>query len=83
MCCGFEEEKLEEIRKDSPTCSRENFHLVLAIFSAKEWPINSLDIKSAFFQENEINRDVFLKPKEAGTSNIWKLNMTVYGLCNG
>ena len=51
VCRGFEEENLEEIRKDSPTtCGRENFHLVVAILSAKEWAINSLDIKSAFLQ---------------------------------
>ena len=54
---------------------------MLAIFSAKKWPINSLDIKSAFLQGNGINRDIFLTlPKESGTCNIWKLNTTVYGL---
>ena len=42
-----------------------------------------MDIKSAFLQGKSIERDVFIKPpKEANTNKLWKLNTTVYGLCD-
>ena len=42
-----------------------------------------MDIKSAFFQGKPIEREVSLKPtKEASTNKVWKLNTTVYGLCD-
>ena len=78
---GFEEENLNEIRKDSPTCSKENLRIVLAIISSRQWQASSLDVKSAFLQGNQIDRDLYLKPpKEADTGNLWKLKTTVYGL---
>ena len=70
------------MRKDSPTCCKENFRILLAIIAVKHWKIYTLDVKSAFLQGNAINRDVFIKPpREATTENIWKLLITVYGLC--
>ena len=78
---GFEEENLNDIRKDSPTCSKENLRIVLAIISSHQWQASSLDVKSAFLQGNQIDRDLYLKPpKEADTGNLWKLKTTVYGL---
>ena len=41
---GFEDEELKE-RVDSPTCSKSNLRLVVAIAASKEWRINSLDFK--------------------------------------
>ena len=80
---GFEESNLNEIRKDSPTCCKENFRLLLAIVVTNKWKVHSLDIKAAFLQGNKINRDVYLKPPtEAGTKNLWKLNVSIYGLCD-
>ena len=80
---GFEEYNLDEIRKDSPTCSKENLRLILAVISSLHWKINSLDVRAAFLQGNEIDRDVYLRPpREAATSAIWKLKRTVYGLCD-
>ena len=80
---GFKEEKLNNIRKDSPTCSKDNFRLVLSIFVSNSWIIYSLDIKLAFIQGKKIDRDVYLKsPKEAEASKLWKLNITAYGLCD-
>ena len=80
---GFKEENLNNTRKDSPTCCKDNFHLVLSIIVSNSWIIHSLDIKSTFLQGQKIDRDVYLKlPKEAETSNIWKLNITAYDLCD-
>ena len=55
---GFEEENLNEIRKDYATCSKENLQIVLAIISSHQWQANSLDVKSAFLQGNQIDRDL-------------------------
>ena len=78
---GFEEENLNDIRKNSPTCSKENLRIVLAIISSHQWQASSLDVKSAFLQGNQIDRDLYLKPpKEADTGNLWKLKTTVCGL---
>ena len=78
---GFEEENLNEIRKDSVTCSNENLRIVLAIISSHQWQASSLDVKSAFLQGNQIERDLYLKPhREADKGNLWKLKTTVYGL---
>ena len=78
---AFEEENLNEIRKDSPTCSKENLRIVLAIISSHQWQASNLDVKSAFLQGNQIDRNLYLKPpKEADTGNLCKLKTTVYGL---
>ena len=80
---GFEELDNDEIRKDSPTCCKENFRLNLLLAITKNWIINSLDIKSAILQGHPISRDIFVKPpKEINTTNLWKLLVTVYGLCD-
>ena len=80
---GFEEENLDEIGKDSPTCCKENLCVLLLLIIANKWKIRSLDIKLAFLQSNKNNCEVYLKPPvEAGTSKLWKLNISVYGLCH-
>ena len=72
---GFEEENLNEIRKDSPTCSKENLRIVLAIISSHQWQASSLDVKSALLQGNQIDRDLYLKPfYYFGTSFLNKAN---------
>ena len=77
---GFEEENLNEIRKDSLTCSKENLRILLAIISSHQWQASSLDVKSAFLQGNQIDRDLYLKPpKEADTGNLWKLKQPFMG----
>ena len=78
---GFEDAGRDNVRKDSPTCGRENLRLLFALTSSCNWRINILDIKSAFLQGKSIERDVFIKPpKEANTNKLWKLKTTVYGL---
>ena len=81
VVCGFEE-KSNDARTDSPTCSRQSLRMVFIITSTMGWQIQSLDITSAFLQGNAIKRDVFLKPpSEAGSSGVlWKLKRCIYGL---
>ena len=78
---GFQENL--DIFTDSPTCSKEGLRIVLHILASEKWTMNSIDIKSAFLQGKEIDRDVFVKPiREAGCNSdiLWKLRKTVYGL---
>ena len=79
---GFQERQNKE-RKDSPTCLKASLRLTFCMAASKKWIVKILDIKSAFLQGQLIQRDVFLKPPiEAGTSGVWKLRKTIYGLCD-
>ena len=77
---GYEE--IEKNRSDSPTCSKDNIRMLLAVAVSKDWKVQSLDIKAAFLQGNPIERSVLIKPpKEFRKENIvWKLKKVVYGL---
>ena len=77
---GFEDNEVNA-RKDSPTCSKMNLRLIIAIAASKGWKINSVDIQSAYLQGQNVERNIFLKPPaEANTPKIWKLKKYVYGL---
>ena len=78
---GFEE--LQCFRTDSPACSREGIRITLATMASHKWQLQSLDIKTAFLQGKQIQRNVFLlPPKEANTDNLWHLKKCVYGLAD-
>ena len=80
---GFEDSNLINICKDSPTCCKEHFCLLLATVVTNKWKVHSLDIKSALLQGKNIDRELYLKPpSKASTTNLWKLNISVYKLCN-
>ena len=77
---GFEEDT-EGVRKDSPTCSREAVRLLVSLAATKNWKCHTMDVKAAYLQGNEIERDVFVKPPpEFDNGMVWKLKKTVYGL---
>ena len=78
---GFEE--LDEVRSDSPTMDKCNLRLLLAICAAEKWTLESSDVKSAFLQGQNLDREVIIKPpKEAGvpTDKLWRLKVALYGL---
>ena len=77
---GFEENN-KDIPKDSPTCSKEVLRTMLALTAQKQWKLNAIDIKAAFLQGDEIDRELFvIPPKEANTTNIWRIKKCIYGL---
>ena len=77
---GFEDSETN-LRTDSPTCSKMNLRIIMAIAASKKWKINSLDIQAAYLQGKIVERDIFLKPPvEANTNCLWKLKKCVYGL---
>ena len=80
VATGFEEIYNGEILKDSPTCSKEALIMILASIAQKKWKLNAIDTKTDFLKGEEINRKVFMPPKEAETNNAWLLKKCVYGL---
>ena len=77
---GFEEHD-QDMRKDSPTCSREAVRLTLALSAAHGWDCHTIDVKAAYLQGDPIEREVFLRPPpEFDNGKLWKLHKTVYGL---
>ena len=79
---GFEE-NTTDLRKDSPTCSKEAVRLALSFASSNQWDCHTLDVKAAYLQGNDIQRDVYLHPPpEYNNGKLWKLKKTVYGLCD-
>ena len=80
---GFQE--VEDPRSDSPTLANESLKLMLAICANEEFEMQSLDVKNAYLQGREIEREVYVEPpadcKVPGM--IWRLKKTVYGTYDG
>lgn len=77
---GFEEEGHNQV--DSPTAAKATLRVFLAVATNEHWKCETIDIKAAFLQGKEIEREVYLRPPaEARVDGyIWKLNKVVYGL---
>ena len=78
---GYEDEQCYP--KDSPTIGKSAMRMIMAISASKNWKIKTTDIKSAFLQGKEMDREVFLTPpREASTERgkLWKLKHCLYGL---
>ena len=82
---GFEEKDLE-IPRDSPTVGKGAMRLLLSIAAIEGWTVKTTDIKSAFLQGKELDRDVYIRPpkeSKAPKHVIWKLKHGLYGLKDG
>ena len=81
---GFQEK--ERVPSDSPTVAKTALRTLMALAASNCWEIMTTDIKSAFLQGKEVDRDIFIRPpKEANVSpgRIWRLKKTLYGLNDG
>ena len=78
---GFEENN-KNLRKDSPTCSREGLSMVYLSAVTYSWKLESLDFTSAFLQGEAIDRNIFLRPPKdiCGKNEVWALQKCLYGL---
>ena len=82
---GFEEKDLE-IPRDSPTVGKGEMRIFLSIAGLEQCTVKTTDIKSAFLQGKELEREIYVKPpKESSTPKhkIWKLKHGLYGLKDG
>ena len=82
---GDREKGKESIRSDSPTVAKESIKIALTIAANEGFEVKSGDIKSAYLQGIEIEREVFVEPpKEAGLKEkLWKLKKGAYGIIDG
>ncbi|KAL5007820.1 hypothetical protein ScPMuIL_016626 [Solemya velum] len=81
---GFEERLF--IPSDSPTVGKGALRIVLTVAAYKVWKIKTTDIKSAFLQGKQLDREVYVKPPtESNTPSgmVWKLRHGLYGLKDG
>ena len=70
---------------DSPTVNKGAMKVFLTDASSKKWKIKTIDIKSAFLQE-QLDHDVYIKPPiESKTIHglTWKLKHVLYNLKDG
>ena len=57
---GFQEK--EAPQADSPTMLRESMKLFFAVAANQDFKLRSMDIRAAFLQARELDRDVYLQP---------------------
>ena len=57
---GFQEER--EIKSDSPTVSKLGIIVLFGTAASKEWPLEVIDVKSAFLQGDELDRELYMEP---------------------
>src|SRR6201990_3326137 len=77
----MEKECLDIEDCEAPTFSIEGLKVILPIINMKDWQVKTLDVKTAYLQGKEMEREVVIKPpKEANTLKLWRLKKTVCGL---
>ena len=80
---GFKDPYIGEILTDAPTCAKYTLRTMMSICAIEQWLPCSIDIKTAFLQGEEIQRELYITPpKEAGLdkNDIWRLVKPPYGL---
>ena len=86
LCIRGDKEKGKEfIRADSPTASKETLKLALIVAANEGFEVKSGDIKSAFLQGAQLDREIYVKPPpEANVDGkLWKLLQGAYGVLDG
>ena len=81
VCRGYEED-VTMIRTDSPTCTKESLRLLYSLGASYRWRCQSLDVRAAFLQGDEISREIYMKPPRGVEEKgyIWRLLKCPYGL---
>ena len=77
---GFQEQLAPQ--SDSPTMLRESMKLFFAVAANERFKLRSMDIRAAFLQAKELDRDVFMVPPKdvKKESALWKFKKPLYGL---
>ena len=77
---GFQEKELPQ--SDSPTMLRESMKMFFSVAANEDFELRKIDIRAAFLQAKQLDRDVFLKPPKDIKKEkiIWKLKKPLYGL---
>merc|ERR1712090_91797 len=77
---GFQEKSSPQA--DSPTMRRESLKLFFALAANQDFNLRSIDIRAAFLQAKNLEREIFLlPPKDVQKEGIiWRLKKPLYGL---
>jgi len=77
---GFQEKEVPQ--SDSPTMLRESMKMFFTVAANEEFELRKIDIRAAFLQAKQLEREVFLKPPKDIKKEkiIWKLKKPLYGL---
>ena len=72
----------EAPQSDSPTMLRESMKLFFSVAATEDFKLRNMDIRAAFLQAKELDRDIFLMPSKDVRKEgyIWKLKKPIYGL---
>ena len=78
---GDQEPNKNTIPTDSPTVNKVNIKLFYVLAASLGWTIQVADVKAAFLQGSDLDRDVFVRPPiEARRPGIiWKMIKRAYG----
>ena len=58
--------------------------LALMVAANERFKVKSVDIKSAYLQGNDLEREIFVQPpEEAKSRGLWKLLKAAYGILDG
>ena len=83
---GDLESGVETIRRDSPTILKHTLRLLLHISRQHDWQLRCGDIRSAFLQGMDVEREILVKPPpeaELPDRSLWRLKKSVYGTADG
>ena len=86
MCIRGDLEKgKDDVRSDSPTVGKDTLKLALTIAANESFTVKSGDIKSAYLQGLDLQRQILVKPPpQAGVTNkLWLLKKGAYGISDG
>ena len=82
---GDLEKGKDNVRSDSPTVGKDTLKMAISIAANEGFTIKSGDIKSAYLQGLDLQRQIYVKPPpEAGLSGkLWLLKKAAYGISDG
>jgi Reverse transcriptase (RNA-dependent DNA polymerase) len=64
--------------------SLDAFRMMMSIAAERGWSLCSLDIKAAYLQTEDFNREIYVTPprEEAEDDIVWRLTAAAYGLAD-
>lgn len=81
---GNEDSLKSDLKSECSMCSPLGIRVVLTLTAIRRWPIVKADVKSAFLQTGEAQRDVYVRPPRESRDrrHYWLLLAAAYGLVN-
>ena len=81
---GNEDSQKRDLRTECCMCPPSGIRIMLAVASMSLWLITKADVKSAFLQTGQAQRDVYVVPPRESNdrSHYWLLLTAAYGLVN-